>query len=390
MDGVGRLEGVDRDTATAGAFDSSRQSDNFYSPERFAREQAPHMACPRGRLLIASCRAGSYLASRVVSTYDKCLQEVGSRAAVLYLEGVDRQFTDSETCVRLDVDVAGCDVFLFQALSSLTSGHKVDELYMAFLVAARAFREHGAEHVTAMVPYLAYGRQDKPTRFQREATTLKLMADLAVESGIDRVVTWHPHSRQIQGFYGPVRVDMLDPLNLFVNEFQRYRARNDVVAVAPDSGASKLVGYFSRALALKSAVAAKYRPEPEEAVVSEIIGDLAGKRIAIVLDDMVSSGGTVFALIKLLATEACVAEVHVGVSHFLGLRRAAERVRELHQRYGLQELVITDSIPHGKSVRDLPFVRVRSLAGMLASVINRIHYDRRVSELFAPELAECG
>jgi ribose-phosphate pyrophosphokinase len=323
-----------------------------------------------------------------VARYQDHLCENGSDARVLYLEDIDRQFSDSETCVELDNHVGGYDVFLFQALSSLVTGFSVDEALMAFLIAVRTFREHGAKHVTAILPYLAYGRQDKPTRFKREPTTLKLVADLTLDAGVDRVVTWEPHSRQVHGFYGTIRVDTLDSLKLFVDEFRRFQGREDVVAVAPDPGASKYVAYLSRVLDLKSAVAAKYRPEPEKAVISEIIGDFSGKRVAIVLDDMISSGGTVYALITKLVRETEIREVYLGASHYLGLDGARRRLIELHDGYGLQQVVVTNSIPLAGAFRELPFVRIRSLADTFARIINRIHHDQSVRELFYPWQAD--
>ena len=166
-----------------------RKEQKFFVPERIVHAQGPQIASRRGKLLIASCRAGSYLASEVVARYEEHVKTRDSDVHVPYLEDIDRQFSDSETCVRLEASVGGCDVYLFQALSDLRMGLSVDEAYMAFLIAARTFREHGAKHVTAMLPYLAYGRQDKPTRFEREPTTLKLMAYFTLSSGSDRVVT---------------------------------------------------------------------------------------------------------------------------------------------------------------------------------------------------------
>jgi len=253
---------------------------------------------------------------------------------------------------------------------------------MALLIAARAFREHGANHVTAVFPYLAYGRQDKPTKFMREPTTAKLMADLAVEAGIDQLITWAPHRSQIRGFYGSMPVIMLDSLTLFIEEFQRFQSREDVIAVAPDVGASKFVTYFGRALDLKCAVASKYRPRPEEAEISEIIGDFSGKRIAIVLDDMISSGGTVYSLIKKLVEEQRIEKVYLGASHNLCMETAHRRLSALHTDYHLEKLVVTNSIPQTEAFRTLPFVSVRCLADSLSRTINRIHYNRSVSELF--------
>jgi hypothetical protein len=197
----------------------------FITPEQFASKQTRSMVPPRGPLLIASCSTGSYQARKVVEQYRQSLAEEGSQSEILYLEGVDRQFSDGETYVRLDMHVGGYDVFLFQALYDPTSGARVDQNYMAFLIAVRAFRENGASHVTAVLPYLAYSRQDKPTRFMREPTTAKLMADLSKAAGVDRLLTWHPHSRQARGFYGGIPVDILEGVSFFVEEYRRFRGR---------------------------------------------------------------------------------------------------------------------------------------------------------------------
>ena len=144
--------------------------------------------------------------------------------------------------------------------------------------------------------------------------------------------------------------------------------------------------YLGRALNLKCAIASKHRPRPEEAVISEVIGDFAGKRVAIVLDDMISSGGTVYALIKKLAEETGVKEVHLGASHNLCMEIARERLLALHRDYHLKGVVVTNSIPQTEEFRALPFVSVRCLSDTLRRAINRIHYERSVSEVFLSTL----
>ncbi len=354
----------------------------FFTPEGFNQEQARRIGSPRGKLLIASCASASYLTKRAVEQYQQYLRQGGSDAQVLYLDSVDYRFSDTETCVRLDMHVGGYDVFLFQALFNPVLGYGVDQNYLAFLIAARAFREHGANHVTAVLPYLAYARQDKPTKFMREPTTAKLMADLSAEAGVDRVITWHPHSRQIHGFYSGMPVVNLESLGLFVEEFSHFESREDVIAVAPDAGASKFVTYFGRALDLRSAVASKYRPRQEQAVITEIIADFTGKRVAIVLDDMISSGGTVYELIKKLVKQKGIEEVYLGASHNLCRDDARERLLDLHENYNLKQIVVTNSIPQTEKFASLPFVAVRCLSDTLSRVINRIHYNQSVSELF--------
>ena len=365
--------------------EQDRQDRTFFTPEQFAAEQAQCMESPRGKLMIAGCCSGSHLSSKVAQRYNHLLAQAGSEAEVQPLDHVDRRFSDSETCVRLDQHVGGNDVFLFQALFDPTADTSIDQNYMAFLIAARTFREHGANYVTGVLPYLAYARQDKPTKFKREPTTAKLMADLSVAAGIDRVMVWDPHCDQIRGYYGTMPVTMLQTLTLFIDKFERFRGRDDVIVVAPDAGASKFVTHFGRALGLKCAIASKYRPRPEEVVISEVIGDFAGKQIAIVLDDMISSGGSMHALIQKLAEEMGIEEVYLGVSHNLCVGRAGERLCDLHSNYGLREVVVTNSIPQTDQFESLPFVTICCLSDALARTINRIHCHQSVSEVFYRE-----
>jgi len=354
----------------------------FFTPEQFAREQTERMVAPRGRLLVASCRSGAYLANEVIARYKTLLSTAGSQGGLLSLEDIDFRFANGETCVRLDQHVGGYDVYLFQALCDPCTDRDVDHNYMAFLIAARTFREHGAHHVTAVLPYLAYSRQDKPTEFMREPTTAKLMADMGIVAGIDRLITWHPHCGQIRGFYGSVPVTALSSLSLFVDEFRRFEGRDDVIAVAPDAGASKFVQYFCRALKLTGAIASKFRPRPDEAVITQVVGDFAGKRTALILDDELSTGGTVYTLVRKLVEDHGIQQVHIAVSHNRCVPVARECLLSLHKDYGLKQVIVTNSIPQTEAFRNLPFLSVHSLSDTLSRTINRIYYDRSVSEVF--------
>jgi len=365
----------------------TKEEAGFITPRQYLREQAERVESPRGRLLVASCGSGASLAHGVVERYERLLVEGGERRGVAQLTGIDFRFSDGETCVRLEADVSGHDAFLFQALYDPVSERSVDENYVAFLIAARALREWGANFVTGVLPYLAYARQDKPTKLKREATTAELMADLSIEAGIDRLVVWDPHTRRIHGFYGSVPVDRLSSLGMFAEVFGRFQGRDDVIAVAPDAGASKFIMHFARGMNVSCAVASKHRPRPEEAEVSEILGGFEGKRVAIVLDDMVNTGGTVEATVTKLVEEKGIEEVYLGVSHNLCAPRALKRLSELHERYHLREFVVTDSVPQTETFRALPFLSVRSLAGPLCQVINRIHYNRPVGGMFVRPLA---
>ena len=150
----------------------------------------------------------------------------------------------------------------------------------------------------------------------------------------------------------------------------------DALWMIPSAGPS-----FGRALDLSCAIGSKYRPRPEEAVVSEVIGDIASHRIAIVLDDMISSGGTVEALVTRLVTEG-IEEVYIGASHNLCLPLARRRLQELHQTCNVREVLVTNSIPQTDAFLELPFVSVHDLSGTMAEVVYRVHYNQPVSDLY--------
>jgi len=359
-----------------------RFGQGIFTPERYAVEQKKRMESARGNLLISSCRSGTELALMVAESYQSLLREAGSGAEVTCLMDIDRSFTDSETGARLGIHVSGCDVFLIQALLDPVSGRSVDQNYMALWLAARAFRENGANHVTAVLPYLAYARQDKPTKFEREPIAAKLAADFTVQSGIDRMIVWDPHCGQIRGFYGSVPVHMLESLSLFIEEFARFKGRKDVIVVAPDQGAAKFVSHIANALDLSYAVAIKFRPEPEVAEIADIVGDFRKKVIALIFDDMISGGGTVYELSKLLIRRYRDIQIQMGVSHNLCLPAAKDRLVELYKSGNLKKVVVTNSIPQTKEFRKLPFLEERSLSEILARTINRIHFNRSVSEVF--------
>jgi len=163
---------------------------------------------------------------------------------------------------------------------------------------------------------------------------------------------------------------------LFIEAFRSLQGREDVMAVAPDEGASKFVAHFGRVLNLKCAIASKYRPRPEEAIISEIIGDFTGKRVAIVVNDMISTGGTIDAIVKKLGDEKGIEEVHLGVSHNLCVGRAHERLLKLRADYNLKKVVVTNSISQTGEFQSLSFVSVKCLADTLSRTINQIHYNR--------------
>jgi len=331
---------------------------------------------PRGKLVIASCQSAQYLAESVTQRLNEQYANRQYDYTIPHLENIDFRFSDSEIGVRLDIDVSGCDVFLFQSLYDPCKDISVSEHYLALCIAVRAFREWGAHKITAVLPYLAYARQDKPTRFEREPTTARLMADLVITAGVDRLVTWHPHYQQIHGFYSGIPVDVLEPFDYFINLFETYRGREEVILVAPDVGASKFATHLGHALDLQVAITSKFHPEREKTEIVQIIGDLADKRIAIVVDDMMSSGGTVHGVVEKLVSSHHIEDVIIAVSHNLCTETAYNRLLDLQKHHHLHDVHVTNSIPQTDVFRRSTWVTVHDLTSTLSDTIQRIHYDR--------------
>lgn len=174
----------------------------------------------------------------------------------------------------------------------------------------------------------------------------------------------------------------LKALSLFIDVFGRFKDRAEVIVVAPDAGAAKFITRIGRELNLNVAIASKYRPRPEEATIQEVIGDFTGKKIALVLDDMISSGGTVYALIKELAAKKGIEEVHLGTSHNLCIETAHERLLDLIENNGLKEIIVTNSIPQTDAFQKMPGFSVRDISNVFSQVIFQVHHNRPVSELF--------
>jgi ribose-phosphate pyrophosphokinase len=312
----------------------------------------------------------------VVEHFRRTFRQAGGADEPAFAKQVDFQFSDSETCVRLEVEVAGRDVFLFQSLFDPVSRRSIDENYIGFLLAARACREFGASRVTGVLPYLAYARQDKPTLATREPTSAKLMADLALVAGVERLVTLQPHAAQIHGFYGIAPVTVLDMVPLFVHHYRHLQQRSDVIVVAPDAGAAKWVQQFCQLMDLPVALATKYRPRPEEAVISTILGDFTGKRVALILDDIISSGGTVYGLARRLTADKEIKEIYLGVAHHLSNESANLHLSELRADGYLEDVFVTNSVPQTAAFQKQPYVKVHDLSDTLSRVIGGIHHNR--------------
>lgn len=289
-------------------------------------------------------------------------KKLGVQLARLILE----RFPDSELHVDVQESVRGYDVYIIQP-----SCPRVDEHLLELLLIADACERAGAARLTAVVPYFGYARQDRRGR-GREPVSARVIADLIRTGGLERVVVVDLHSAAIEGAFS-IPLEHLTAVPMLAEAVRPWIAARTVI-VAPDLGAVKLAERYGRLLQLPVAIVHKTRVSGEEVTVQAILGEVKGQSVLIV-DDMISTGGTVEAAIKALLAAGCASDFTVVASHALFVGSAVERFRRL----AVRRFFVTDSVPVPTDV-SLP-VQVVSLAPLLAEIIERLHNDRSLGDL---------
>jgi ribose-phosphate pyrophosphokinase len=274
----------------------------------------------------------------------------------------------SNDCLQAQLQ-ANCrqrDVYIVQPLVPPTQEHLMELLLM--LDAARGA---SAAQITAVIPHYAYARSDK-----KDASRLsiggRLVADMLVAAGANRVLTMALHAPQVHGFFS-VPVDHLTAIGVLADHFAQTNLDNTVV-VSPDLGNAKTATKFARLLGLPVAAGNKQRLADDTVVIDSIVGDVAGRR-AIILDDEIATGGSIIELLDRLASLGCT-EAAVACTHGLFSGKAVDRLRS-HPL--LTSVVTTDTVPEPSG---FPELEVRSVAGLFAEAISRIHGGESVSSLF--------
>jgi ribose-phosphate pyrophosphokinase len=277
-----------------------------------------------------------------------------------------QRFPDSEVHVELHDSVRGHDVYLLQATSPPVDLHLLELLFLA-----DACRRAGAAQLTAVVPYFGYARQDRRAR-GREAVGARLVAELLGSSGLQRLVAVDLHTVALEGFL-PIPLEHLSAVPLLVEAVRPWVADNTVV-VTPDLGAVKLAERYATALQRPLAIVHKTRLSGEDVRVEQIVGEVHG-RVPIIVDDMISTGGTIAAASQALLAAGCEPPVMVVITHGLLVGPAVERLCSIP----LQRLLVTDSVT-GPTEGVLP-IQVTSLDALLAEAIRRLHGQRSLSDL---------
>lgn len=281
-----------------------------------------------------------------------------------------RRFGNDCLYVQLNANCRERDVFIVQPLVP-----PVQESLMELLLMLDAARDASARRTTAVIPYFAYARSDKKDA-PRISIAGRLVADLLATAGANRVLTMTLHAPQVHGFFR-IPVDHLNALNIISAHFRERDLANAVV-VSPDLGNAKSASHLARLLNLPVAAGNKRRLDDEHVVIDRVVGDVEGKNI-IVLDDEIANGGTIMELVRLLR-ERSVGRIAVACTHGLFTGSAIER---LAAQPDVDEVVTTNTVPMTEEKRAaLPKLQVLSVAPLLAMAISRIHDGESISSLF--------
>ncbi len=279
------------------------------------------------------------------------------------------RFSDGEVQVEITENVRGGDVFVIQSICTPGNDHLMELLLML-----DAFKRASARRITAVVPYYGYARQDRKVA-PRVPISAKLVADLITTAGASRVLTVDLHAGQIQGFFD-VPVDNVYATPVLLEYLRGRIGRRDVTVISPDAGGVERARAFAKRLDANLAIIDKRRARPNEVAEMQIIGEVDG-RVAVIVDDMVDTAGTL----------AAAAEAVRGAGAPLVLACATHPVLSGNAiprlaKSSIDELIVTDTIPLRPEATKLAKLHVLSVAPLLGEAIRRTHEEASISSLF--------
>ena len=278
-------------------------------------------------------------------------------------------FSDGEIRYQILENVRGTDLFIFQSLSRDVNYH-----IMELLIMGDAARRASAGRLTALIPYFGYARQDRKDR-PRVPISSRLVADIIIASGFDRVLTVDLHAPQIQGFFN-IPMDNLMAAPILIEHIKRMKIKEEMVIVSPDAGGVERARFFAENLNAYLAIVDKRRYEPNKAELRHIIGKVENK-VALIVDDIVDTAGTLCNTVQALLERGAV-KVYAASVHPVLSGPAIERI----SASGLEKLFTTDTIPLSEEARKCGKIEVLSIAPLLGEAIRGINEETSVSRLF--------
>ena len=302
------------------------------------------------------------------SSHPELAQEIARQLHTKLSDMTITRFACNEIYARPEMTVRGSDVFVIQTCTG-----RVNEDLMELFIILDALKRSFAGRIHVVLPHYGYARQDRVAA-PREPISAKLVANLLSSAGADHVITVTLHSDQEQGFFD-FPVDNLNAVKLFADYFKRKKLQ-DLVVVAPDTGATKAAKRFADELGADLAILHKVRPAHNVSVVTQVVGDVTDKT-CLIYDDMIDTGGTVIAGREALLKKGAKEDVYLAATHAVFSAPASDRLRAAK----FKEIVVTNTIPLPKE-KIFEGLTVLSIAPLLAKTIKNVHESKSVSSAY--------
>ncbi|MDR0634726.1 MAG: ribose-phosphate pyrophosphokinase [Azoarcus sp.] len=300
---------------------------------------------------------------------DALAREICHRLGVPLSQLEISRFSNDNLHVQILENVRERDVFVVQSFTAPVSDH-----IMELLITLDALRSASAQRITAVIPYYSYARSDKKDK-PRISITGRLMADMLVTAGADRVLTMDLHADQVHGFFS-VPVDHLTTIPVIADHFRQHYDLSNMVAVATDAGGAKRVGRFSERLGIPMAIVDKRRIDDTTVRQGQMVGEVSG-RDAVIFEDEISTAGTLVSTIETLRA-AGARSIHAGAAHGVLCGPAIERLRDAP----IDSIVVTNTV-HVAPEKRFDKLTMLTTAPLFAAAIERIHSGASVGALFA-------
>lgn len=315
------------------------------------------------RMIVATCRAFTKDFPGQLDALHSALRRRGRTTAAH--EQVDGRFPDRELCVDLPEDPRGAHVIIHQSLTG--PAEQVDQSAMTLLAVARAYREHGARAVTAMVPHLAYARHDRHVLGERRPIMAGLLAELAATAGLDQLITLASGDEdRLKVLGAPVRLAQLSPDPVLVPLIQPWIVPGSTVLMAPDAGAAPQARRIGARLGLPVVIATKHRTGPDSVTVTLASTATGPVDRVVIVDDLITSAGTMLAVARLAQAEFEGCHVLCAATHLRPTETGTRRLANALKDGALHRVLTTDAAGHRPLI---PGIDVTAVVPLLAEAV---------------------
>ena len=337
----------------------------------------------RGKLGIIACSSGKYFAEEIL----KSLGNICKPGECRLIDTKHSTFASGETKTVINEHIRGDDIYIVQCVDDPLSDKSTNDLFMELLTTVDAARRSDASHINAVVFPFPYSRQEK--QGAREPITASIIVRTLEDTGATGIMTLDVHADAIGGFFRKAIFFNLHATHAIIRYFTKEFNidSNDLVVVSPDAGGAKRARFYAKTIGSKLAIFNKERDYSKVNAVEKVtlIGDIKGKKHALIVDDMIDTGGTMCSVAEILK-EKGIENIHMACSHALLHGKAVERFDDLYKRKIIKSVIGTDVIYRGQEFpKEHPWYKSVSMTSFFANVIKKVNEEKSTLEVLDDE-----